>query len=128
MSIEKQESGVSLRLFVLVAALVVVGAFVAVWFAIPGPDTEHRLVSPSGAVILELAELCTDNGCNRVAIFDAPGADGGRMRTGCPLDLPGREPLFRDIEAQWAADESAVTVSYGGQAITFARAECTLTS
>jgi hypothetical protein len=121
-----QETGISRWAFILGAAVVVVGAFAAVWFALPGPDTRHRLVSPSGQAALELAELCTDNGCNRVAIFEFAGT-----RTGCPLDIPGNRPVFVDVTAHWASDEivdiAHIAADGTAGAITFARAECTLT-
>ena len=81
---DNQESGVPLWAFVASAAVLIVAAFAAVWFAFPAPDTRHDLVSPSGAVRIELAELCGDRGCDRVAILDAGG-----VRTGCPLTLDG---------------------------------------
>ena len=121
-----QQTGIPLWAFVLGAAVVVVAAFAAVWFALPGPDTRHRLVSPSGNAVLELAELCTDNGCNRVAIFEAAGT-----RTGCPLDLPGNRPLFVDVTAHWTGEGSVDIAHIGADgtvgAITFTRAGCTLT-
>lgn len=127
MSLEGQDTGIPLWAFLLGAGIVVAGAFAAVWFALPGPDTRHRLVSPSGQAALELGELCTDNGCNRVAVFEAAGT-----RTGCPLDLPGNRPVFADVVAYWAPDDSFVDLAFVGAdgtpgAITFTRAQCTLT-
>lgn len=126
MTTANQETGIPLWAFIAGAAVVVAGAFAAVWFALPGPDTRHRLVSPSGQAALELGELCTDNGCNRVAIFEA-----NSVRTGCPLDLPGNRPLFGTVSAQWAPDDTSVAIAYsspdGQGTVTFASAECTQT-
>jgi hypothetical protein len=93
----------------------------------PAPDTRHDLASPSGGARIELGELCGDNGCNRVAILDVGG-----VRTGCPLDLSGNQPLFGHVTAQWSADETSAVVTYtipdGSIAtLTIARADCTLT-
>jgi hypothetical protein len=127
MTPDNQETGIPVWAFAMGAAAVILAAFAAVWFMFPAPDTRHDLVSPSGAIRIELGELCGDNGCNRVAILDADG-----VRTGCPLDLPGNRPLFGDVTAQWSADESSVLVTYTGLDgntgnVTIARADCTLT-
>jgi hypothetical protein len=124
---DNQESGVPLWGFVAGAAILIVAAMTAVWFVFPGPDTRHDLVSPSGAARLELAELCGDNGCDRVAILDVGG-----VRSSCPLALQGNQPLFADVTAVWSADESRIELSYVGAddgrgALTIASADCTIT-
>lgn len=129
---DNQPTGIRLRHFIVVAALVVVAAFVAVWFAIPGPDTQHRLVSPSGNRVIELAELCTPNGCNRVAILDQTQADGTHLRTGCPLTLSGPAPLFAEITSKWSPLEDSVTIDYSSGSgpagsLTIGIAQCTQT-
>ena len=124
---DNQESGVPLWAFIAGAAVLIVAAFAAVWFAFPAPDTRHDLVSPSGAVRIELAELCGDRGCDRVAILDAGG-----VRTGCPLTLDGNRPLFAQVTAAWADDEASVELRYvaadgSAGSVTIARADCTIT-
>lgn len=126
-SLDNQESGLTLPLFIGLAVLVIVGAGAAIWFALPGPDTDLRLVSPSGRSALELGELCSEVACNRVAILELEG-----VRTGCPLQLPGSVPLLGSVAATWSEDESAVSVAYGvppGQTGTleFSAQTCTLT-
>ena len=127
LSPDNQESGIPLWGFVAGAAVLIVAAFAAVWFMFPGPDTRHDLVSPSGAVRIELAELCGDAGCDRVAILDVDG-----VRTGCPLTLDGKLPLFTQVTAAWSADESSIDLNYvaedgGTGSVTIKRADCTIT-
>ncbi len=124
---DNQESGVPLWGFLVGAAVLIVGAMTAIWFMFPGPDTRHDLASPSGAARLELAELCGDGGCDRVAILDVGGA-----RSGCPLTLDGNRPLFTEVTAAWSADESSIELSYVAEdgakgSLTIARADCTTT-
>lgn len=124
---DNQESGVPLWGFVAGAAGLVLAAFAVVWFMFPGPDTRHDLVSPSGAVRIELAELCGADSCTRVAILDVGG-----VRTGCPVALEGNRPLLNTVAATWADDESSVALSYGGVdgttgTLTINRADCVLT-
>jgi len=125
MSMDNQETGVSLRAFIGVAVVLIVAAFVAIWFMFPAPDTRHDLTSPSGAARIELGELC-DVQCNRVAILDRSG-----NRSGCPLTLTGDRPLFVDVSAVWSADEASVDVTYAATdgtsgSVTIALADCTL--
>lgn len=122
---DNQESGVPLWAFVVGATTLIAAAFAAIWFMFPAPDTRHDLVSPSGAARLELAELCGDSGCNRVAILDVGGA-----RSGCPLALQATHPLFADVTAAWSDDESRVELDYvaedgGTGSLTIERADCT---
>lgn len=104
---DNQESGVPLSSFIVVAALVIIAAFAAIWFIFPAPDTRHDLVSPSGAARIELAELCGETACNRVAILDAGG-----VRTGCPLAVTATRPLFAEVSAAWSEDEKSVALRY----------------
>jgi hypothetical protein len=127
LSPDNQESGVPLWAFVAGATALIAGAFAAVWFMFPAPDTRHDLVSPSGEARIELGELCGQTGCDRVAILDVQG-----VRTGCPLALEGNRPLFADVTAAWADDESNVVLNYvaeDGQtgSLTIERAGCTIT-
>lgn len=127
MTVDNQETGIPIWAFAIGAVAVITAAFAAVWFMFPAPDTRHDLISPSGGARVELAELCGDNGCNRVAILDVGG-----VRTGCPLALAGNQPLFGTVTAQWSADETRLVVTHttaDGSAgtLTIARADCTLT-
>lgn len=127
MSLDNQETGIPLWGFVAGAALLIGAAFAAVWFMFPGPDSRHDIVSPSGAARIELGELCAEVGCSRVAVLDQGG-----MRSGCPLALPGNQPLFMDVIATWTADESRVDLAYVSAqgdtgSVTILLAECTLT-
>lgn len=129
---DNQPTGITMPVFILVAVLVIAAAFTAVWFAIPGPDTKHRLVSPSGTRVIELAELCTPNGCNRVAVLDVVQPDGSHLRTGCPLERSGLTPLFATVTATWTPAENSIDIAYvaaTGPAgtITLATADCTQT-
>ena len=124
---DNPESGVPLWAFVAGATALVAAAFASVWFMFPAPDTRHDLVSPSGTARIELGELCGGSGCDRVAILDVQG-----VRTGCPLALESRKPLFADVKAAWSEDESDVVVDYvaaDGQtgSLTIARGDCTIT-
>jgi hypothetical protein len=129
---DNQPTGIRLGSFIIVAVVVIIGAFAAVWFAIPGPDTQHRLVSPSGTRVIELAELCSPNGCSRVAILDQIRADGTHLRTGCPLAISGPDPLFDEIASNWSSSEESVTVDYASDSgstgsLTIDTALCTQT-
>ena len=129
---DNQPTGITLPVFILVAVLVIAGAFTAVWFAIPGPDTKHRLVSPSGNKVIELAELCGPNGCNRVAVLDVANPDGSHIRTFCPLEQSGLTPLFANVTATWTPAEDSVDLAYVAATgptgtITIPLADCTAT-
>ncbi|KKB85792.1 hypothetical protein VW29_05720 [Devosia limi DSM 17137] len=132
MSLEQQRSSVPVWAFLLASIVLVVVAFAAVWFAIPGPDTSNHLVSPSGKASIELGELCGDAACTRVAILEVTGSDGAKTRTGCPLTLAGTTPLFTSVSAVWAADETSVQLAYASATgtpgvLTINLADCTLT-
>ena len=132
MTPDNQPTGIRLPVFALAAVFIVVGAFVAVWVAIPGPDTSHSLVAPSGQKAIELAELCTPNGCNRVAILDVTQPDGSHVRTGCPLPIEGASPIFSGITASWSEAEDAVELANvdfeaGRGSLILDLADCTLT-
>jgi hypothetical protein len=90
---------------IAVAVVAVIGA--AIWFSIPGPDTRHDLRSPSGSVLLQIAEDCQGNVCRRVIIHEADG-----VRTGCSVRIPGPEPVFVTVTADWRGDESGATLQY----------------
>ena len=129
---DNQPTGITMPVFLLVAVLVIAAAFAAVWFAIPGPDTKHRIVSPSGTKVIELAELCTPNGCSRVAILDVVKPDGTHVRTGCPLERSGLTPLFAEVTATWTSAEDSVNLAYAAATgptgtITIPLAACTAT-
>ena len=129
---DNQPTGITLPVFILVTVLVVAAAFTAVWFAIPGPDTKHRLVSPSGTKVIELAELCGPNGCNRVAVLDVVRPDGSHLRTGCPLERSGQTPLFAEVTATWTPTEDSVDIAYVAASgptgtVTIPLADCTAT-
>ena len=124
---DNQETGVPLWGFLAGAAIVIVAAFVAVWVMFPAPDTRHDLLSPSGAVRLELGELCGDMGCDRVAILDVEG-----VRRGCPLALEDDRPLFSAVTAAWSDAEAEVTLHYVAEdgsagSLRIERAGCTIT-
>jgi hypothetical protein len=93
--------------FWLIAVGVVLTIGAAIWVAIPGPDTRHDLRSPSGRVLLQIAEDCDGSVCRRVVIHEAGGA-----RHGCPVDIAGGEPAFVTVTASWSANESEVTLDY----------------
>jgi hypothetical protein len=125
---DNQESGVPLWAFISGATLIVIAAFAAVWFMFPAPDTRHDLVSPSGTKTIELAEICGETGCDRVAILDDEG-----VRAGCPLPEAGNVPLFTEVSATWSTDETAVRLEHvgadgraGSMALTLT--DCTITS
>ena len=127
-----QPSGISLPVFILVAVMLVAGVMTAIWFAFPGPDNSHRLVSPSGTRVIELAELCGSNGCDRVAILDITQPDGTHARTGCPLAPSSLTPLFADVSTTWSESEDRVDITYVSASgptgtLTLLMADCTLT-
>ncbi|OYX12397.1 MAG: hypothetical protein B7Z15_10010 [Rhizobiales bacterium 32-66-8] len=129
---DNQPTGITMPVFILVAVLVIAAALTAVWFAIPGPDTRQRLVSPSGTRVIELAELCTPNGCNRVAVLDVTRPDGSHIRTGCPLERAGLTPLFAAVTAAWSPAEDRIDIAYVAATgptgtVTIVTADCTQT-
>lgn len=101
------ELPITARQFWLIAVAVVVGIGAVIWFSIPGPDTRHDLRSPSGKVLLEIAEDCEGQVCRRVIIHEANG-----VRSGCLVRIPGPEPVFVTVTAAWSEDESEVTLGY----------------
>ena len=107
MTQDNQETGIPLWGFTVVAIAIIAAAMAAIWLMFPAPDSRLDVVSPSGAVRIELGELCGEVGCNRVAILDRDG-----LRSGCPLVVPGNRPLFKQITATWTADESSVELAY----------------
>jgi hypothetical protein len=129
---DNQPTGITMPVFIVVAVLVIAAAFAAVWFAIPGPDTKHRIVSPSGDKVIELAELCGPNGCDRVAVLDITEPDGSHVRTFCPLEQSGVTPLFANVTATWTSSEDSVDIAYVAATgptgtISLATADCTQT-
>lgn len=127
MTMDNQETGIPLWAFVAGAAVLIIGAFAAIWFMFPGPDSRHTIVSPSGDARIELGELCAEVGCSRVAILDQGG-----LRSGCPLALPGNTPLLKDVTATWSGDDSSVDLAYvsahgDAGSVVIEIADCTLT-
>lgn len=129
---DNQSTVITIRIFIVAAVLLIVGAMAAVWFSIPGPDTRHLLVSPSGTKSLDMAELCSPVGCNRVTVLDVTQPDGSHIRSGCPPQRAETVPLFHELTASWPADETSVTLDFTpkegapGQ-MTIALADCILT-
>ena len=129
---DNQPTVITIRIFIIAAVLLIVGAMAAVWFAIPGPDTRHLLVSPSGTKSLDMAELCTPVGCNRVTVLDISQPDGSHRRTGCPPQRAETVPLFHEVTASWSADETSVDIAYTPKegapgTMTIRLADCILT-
>lgn len=127
MTQDNQETGIPLWGFVAVAVAIIVAAMATIWLMFPAPDSRLDVVSPSGAARIELGELCAEVGCSRVAILDRDG-----LRRGCPLALPGNQPLFKQVTATWPADESSVDLAYVSAenqtgSVVIDLADCTLT-
>lgn len=127
MSTDQQKTGIPMWAYSVGAAALIAAAFVAIWFMVPGPDSRLDVVSPSGAVRIELGELCAEVGCSRVAVLDKGG-----LRSGCPLAIPGNTPLFKQITPTWTTDEDMVTLDYVSAlgetgTVVIDLAECTLT-
>jgi hypothetical protein len=93
--------------FWLIALGTVLAIGAGIWFAIPGPDTRHDLRSPSGRVLLQIAEECGQGACRRVIIHEAGG-----VRSACPVTIAGGEPVFATVTATWSSDETEVTLDY----------------
>lgn len=113
MNVSSRLEGTAIRPWMVVATAIglLLAVLVGVWLAIPGPDTRHDLVAPSGAARLELAELCGPDACTRVAIFERRTGSEAERRA-CPMELVGAEPLFADVAVQWSAEEDMVQVDY----------------
>ena len=129
---DNQSTVITIRIFIVAAALLVAGALAAVWFAIPGPDTRHLLVSPSGTRSIELAELCQPMGCRRVTIADITQPDGSHRRTGCLPQRAETTPLFHTVTARWSAGEDSVAIDFipaegPSGSMTIVLADCILT-
>ena len=103
---------VIVRIFIVAGIALIVSAVAAIWFAIPGPQTSHVLVSPSGARSVELSEQCTPMGCQRLTIAEISQPDGRHLRTGCLPQHAQTTPLFGTVAAFWSADEDRVTVDF----------------
>ena len=119
---------ITLRPWTVLAGGILVLAAVAalIWVSIPGPDTRADLVSPSGAARLELGEICDGSTCRRAVIFERSD-NGASERRACAIDIPGGEPAFTGLEANWSADETDVRVSYdgaGGGEVAFRFEDC----
>jgi hypothetical protein len=112
-------------LFVVIAAII--------WFAIPGPDARHRLISPSGRIVLEVGENCTEDGCTRVIVSETTVADGTKSRLGCTVPLTDLRPVLLNIHPRWAADERTVDIAHadaegvGGTFTLVLERDCTIT-
>jgi len=127
-----QPTAITLPVFIAAAAVLIIGAFTLIWFAIPGPDTRQVLTAPSGDKFIELGELCNDDDCARVAVLDVVQPDQSHLRTYCPLDRPGNAPLFAGVVAVWAPAEDSVTLQFTSpegppELLTIVLAECTRT-
>jgi hypothetical protein len=105
--VKDRELPVTSLQFWLIALGVVAAVGAVIWVSIPGPDTRHDLRSPSGRVLLQVAEECEGLVCRRVIIHEADG-----VRTGCAVRIPGPEPVFVTVTAVWSEDESQVALSY----------------
>jgi len=108
--------GVSPLLFWLAAAALIGGIGAIIWFAIPGVDARHRLVSPSGTTTLELGEVCAEAICTRLAVVETTAADGTKLRRGCPIELQQTVPVLLKIDPLWTADETGVEIVFSGAA------------
>ncbi|MFY8032293.1 MAG: hypothetical protein ACOVO5_10715 [Devosia sp.] len=106
--------GVNPVLFWLSAAAVIGGIGAVIWFAIPGVDARHRLVSPSGKVVLDLGEVCANAVCTRVAVVETTAADGAKLRRGCPIALQQTIPVLLKVDPRWTADETGVEIDFSG--------------
>jgi hypothetical protein len=103
---------ITIRIFIVAAVVLIASAVAAVWFSIPGPDTKHVLVSPSGMRSIEMTELCTPMGCKRVTIADEIQPDGSHLRTGCLPQRAETTPLFNKVIATWSGSEESVTIDF----------------
>lgn len=108
--------GVSPLLFWLAAAALIGGIGAIIWFAIPGVDARHRLVSPSGTTTLELGEVCAEAICTRLAVVETTAADGTKLRRGCPIALPQTVPVLRQVDPRWAANETGIAIAFSDAA------------
>jgi hypothetical protein len=100
-----------------VGTLAVLAALgVGIWFAIPGPDTRHRLVSPSGRVVLDIGERCEQGTCARVIVSEETPTDGVTQRFGCAVPLTEQRPMLVTAQATWSADEGSVDIDYADAA------------
>lgn len=109
---EPESLDVSLPLVAAIAVVVVGGIMAIIWYGIPGPTTEYRLVSPSGERALELAERCGETICDRVAIFEETLPDLEVERLECTLNIEAKVPIFVEINPKWSGDETQMTIDY----------------
>jgi hypothetical protein len=94
----------TVALFFIIAAII--------WFAIPGADSRHRFVAPSGSIVLDIGEKCGEIECTRIIIGEETAADGTKTRFGCNVPLTEQRPVLLNAYPLWTADESAVDIVY----------------
>jgi len=112
------DGSMSLWLFLVPAFGVVAGIMAIIWYGIPGPDNEHRFVSPSGKYALELAELCGEFTCDRIAIYEETITSNEKIRLGCDINVEDDHPVFVSITPVWSTDEKKMSVGYSdGEAV-----------
>lgn len=109
---EQHTSVITIRIFIVAAVVLMLSAVAAVWFAMPGPNAMHVLVSPSGNRSLEMSEVCQPMGCKRTTIADELQSDGTHLRTGCLPQRPETTPLFDKLTAIWSTSEDSVTIDF----------------
>jgi hypothetical protein len=96
--------------------MVVTGAIVlflaiasAVWFLLPASAPRHSLTSPSGNLVLLLAERCDQSGCTRTLSAEDK-ASGTKLDCAVPIE-ESRLMLFNAFPL-WRDDESGVEIVY----------------
>lgn len=117
-SYQRQNDTLSLWAFLAVTIVVVAGLLALIWVGLPGPDSHHRLVSPSGNRILDIDESCGEFACSRgIAVHAVEAGIEGAGRT-CSFAIATSRPIFTHVEAGWSDDEQAVALTFtdgGGQ-------------
>jgi hypothetical protein len=126
------DTGVPAWLFWAGSFAFVLGIGAIIWFALPGIAANHRFTSPSGRIVLEVAENCGETTCRRLIVSEETAADGSKSRFGCIVPINDARPVFLNMHPLWSADESAVDLVYadaegiGGKFTLVLERDCTI--
>src|SRR6218665_53413 len=71
-----------------------------IWFAIPDLSANHKFVSPTGRVTIEIGEFCEEK-CNRSLVAESE-ENAGKPRRGCVFDLPQTHPVLLNAYPLWS--------------------------
>ena len=79
----------------------------AVWFLLPATEPRHHFTSPSGSMVIELAERCDQSGCARTMTVTQ-----GALRLDCTVPIEEPRLMLLNTFPLWGDDETAVDIVY----------------